>query len=200
MLNAQTTITFKPDSSLGKDAIVFTRVGANDANTNFGAYPELVMITWTWDGNLGTNRSLIKFEELSTIPSNAVITDVKLKFYGISSSASAPQGNSYYTGSTFPTNPVLVKRITSACNENTVTWNNQPSTITANQMTITPSVSKWNWNYIINNTPELKAIVQDMVNYPSTNHRFMLQLETEQTYRDMLFASSDHPDSTLWPE
>lgn len=199
MLKAQTTVTFKPDASLGKDAIIFTRAGSNDANTNFGNYPELVMITWTWNNNLGKTRSLIKFEGLSTIPTNAIISDVKLKLYGPTSSLVAPQGNSYYTGSTFKTNPVIVKQVTEDWDENTVTWNNQPQTTTANQMTIPPSVSKWNWNYTIN-APELISIVQGMVNNPITNYGFMLQLETEETYRDMLFASSDNNDSALCPE
>lgn len=202
ILNAQNpvTVTFKPDATIGKDAIVFTRVGANDANTNYGNYPELIMITWTWDGNLGTIRSLIKFEELSTIPSNAVITNVQLKFFGVYSSGIAPQGNSYYTGSTFPTNPVLVSRVTSTWNENTVTWNTQPTTTTTNQMLIPASATQWGWDYTINNTNDLKAIVQDMVNNPSSNHGFMLQLQTEATYRDMLFGSSDNPNPELWPE
>lgn len=67
-------------------------------------------------------------------------------------------------------------------------------------MTIPQSTQQWNWGYTIDNTTDLRTIVQNMVNNPSTNYGFMLKLQTEATYRDMLFASSDNADSTLWPE
>jgi hypothetical protein len=43
-------------------------------------------------------------------------------------------------------------------------------------------------------------MVQDMVTNPATNFGFMLRLETEILYRSLLFASSDHSNSALWPE
>lgn len=198
--NSQTTIVLKPNSTDGKDAMIFTKIGSNEANMNFGNYTENALLTWTWSSQKGSTRSLIRFDQLSNIPSNAIVTNVKLILHGVSSSGISPQGNSYYTGSTFPTNPVVVQQITSNWDENTVTWNNQPTTTTVNQMLIPASTSRWNWDYTINNSTELQTIVQNMVNNPTSNYGFMLKLQTEETYRSMLFASSDHPDSTLWPE
>ena len=35
---------------------------------------------------------------------------------------------------------------------------------------------------------------------PGSSYGFTMKLVTEQYYRSVIFASSDHPDSTLWPE
>jgi hypothetical protein len=44
------------------------------------------------------------------------------------------------------------------------------------------------------------ALVQDMVNNPTTSFGFHIQLTNEVFYASMIFASSDYTDSTLWPE
>lgn len=157
------------------------------------------MATWTWDGDLFTERSLIKFNELESIPTGAIITNVKLKLYGCSDQ----EGNNVYPGSSFNeySNSVYVQRVTSAWDESTVTWSTQPttSTSTLTQIIIPNSEGQYNWNYTIENSDELKAMVQDMVSNPNTNHGFILKLISETTYRRMAFASSDNADSTLWP-
>lgn len=195
---SQTTVTFKPNDQIGKDAILITKEYSNFADLNFGTETALKMSTWTWSGDLFSERSLIQFNELESIPTGAIITDVKLKLYGCSDL----EGNNVYPGSSFNSysNSVYVQRVTSVWNENTVTWNTQPTTSTATQIIIPNSEEQYNWNYTIENSEELKAMVQDMVSNPSTNHGFMLKLVSESTYRRMAFASSDNVDPTRWPE
>lgn len=194
---SQTTVTFKPNGTVGKDAFISTM----DASPR-GTSAEIYMYTWTWGGNAQTYRSLIKFDQLATIPSEAIITDVKLVLYGVPSSTVMLNGNNVYPGSGFNaySNSSLLQRVTTNWEENAVTWSNQPSTTELNQVIIPTSTSKWNWNYTIENSSELNTMVQDMVSNPNTDYGFMFKLAVEELYRGMIFASSDHADSTRWPE
>lgn len=200
-----TTLVFKPNATVGKDAPIMkfdndcisTGETQTNADRNFGTEETLWMKDWTWNAvgcSGGTIRSLLCFTELSNIPSNAVIVSATLRLYGVTSDR-----NTSYPGApaSYYENTVVVQQITSPWNENTVTWNTQPSTTTANQFIIPQSTSEYNWNYS-NSSPELVAMVQNMVS--GNNYGFMLRLQTEQHYRNMVFASSDHPDASLHPE
>lgn len=200
-----TTVVFKPNATVGKDTPIWKFdddcIGngstQTNADRNFGTEETLWMKDWTWNAigcSGGTIRSLLCFTELSTIPSNAVIVSATLRLYGVTSDR-----NTSYSGapSSYYENTVVVQQVTSPWNENTVTWNTQPSTTTANQFIIPQSTSQYNWNYT-NSSSELVAMVQNMVS--GNNYGFMLRLQTEQHYRNMVFASSDHPDASLHPE
>ena len=210
---SQTTVTFKPNPTAGQDAVVFTTnpqnciMGGNtipSADMNYGDYSELILYTWTHNASgcpEGTMRSLLKFDELSTIPTNAVVVSAELKLYGIPSSAQhMAQGNSSYSGSPYSaSNNSLIQRVTSTWDEKTVTWNTQPTTTTANQIAVPQSTSQWNWNFT-DNSVDLVAMVQNMVNNPATNYGFMIKIATEVYYRSVGFASSNHNNPELWPE
>ncbi len=200
-----TTLVFKPNATVGKDAPIMkfdndcisTGETQTNADRNFGTEETLWMKDWTWNAvgcSGGTIRSLLCFTELSNIPSNAVIVSATLRLYGVTSDR-----NTSYPGApaSYYENTVVVQQVTSPWNENTVTWNTQPSTTTANQFIIPQSTSEYNWNYS-NSSSELVAMVQSMVS--GNNYGFMLRLQTEQHYRNMVFASSDHPDASLHPE
>lgn len=200
-----TTVVFKPNATVGKDApimkfdndCVATPDTITTAYMNYGEEETLWMKDWTWNAvgcSGGTFRSLLCFTELSNIPSNAVIVSATLRLYGVTSDR-----NTSYPGApaSYYENTVVVQQVTSPWNENTVTWNTQPSTTTANQFIIPQSTSEYNWNYT-NSSSELVAMVQNMVS--GNNYGFMLRLQTEQHYRNMVFASSDHPDASLHPE
>lgn len=200
-----TTVVFKPNATVGKDTPIWKFdddcIGngstQTNADRNFGTEETLWMKDWTWNAigcSGGTIRSLLCFTELSNIPSNAVIVSATLRLYGVTSDR-----NTSYPGApaSYYENTVVVQQVTSPWNENTVTWNTQPSTTTANQFIIPQSTSEYNWNYS-NSSPELVAMVQNMVS--GNNYGFMLRLQTEQHYRNMVFASSDHPDASLHPE
>jgi|GEM_PF-2828882 len=201
---AQIIVKFKPDSLVGKDAfleysngcVIGGRPAASEL-VNFGLHPELYYMQWTYSSSgcgQGTQRTLIKFNQLSTIPPTAVITNAQLNLFGVSSSGS--YGTSYYPGSPYTsTNEGWVERVTGAWNEFAVTWNTQPATTATNRVGIPFSTAHWNWNTSINVT----TLVND-IRASGFNEGFMLKLQNETIYRCVLFASSDNPDSTRWPE
>ncbi|MFA6200692.1 MAG: DNRLRE domain-containing protein [Bacteroidales bacterium] len=201
------TVTFKPNATIGKDAEIWMLDNNclvdsihTGAELNYGNAPQIKMAVWTYGSihcGKGTSRSLLRFDQLNTIPSTATITSVELRLYG-----TTLESNTWYTGhpASFYENSVLVSRITSAWQENTVTYNTRPSTTTVNSFIIPASTSEYSWNYS-NSSNDLLAMVQYMVSNPDQNYGFMFQLQTENPYyRRMVFASSDYSDSTLWPE
>ena len=205
----QTTVTFKPNAAKGKDALLATTNGCTPNGemnppefNNYSA--DICFRAWAWTlYNVGCNeriyRSLLSFEELSTIPPQAEILSAELKLFGLPYVDYLP-GNSCYPGSPYYfTNESCIQRVTSTWNENTVTWNTQPTTTTVNQILIPKTTSQWNWNFT-NNSDNLRAMIQDMVSNPNTNHGFMFKLQDETIYRAINFVSSDHENPALWPE
>jgi hypothetical protein len=77
-----------------------------------------------------------------------------------------------------------------------VTWVNQPATTTQNQVTL-PASTFSNQDYLNIN---VTSLVQDMIDNPLSSFGFMLQLQTEQFYRSLVFASSDHNNAFLHPK
>jgi len=207
----QTTVTFKPGPDIGHDAYIWTTGNCMPngdtqlpANRNFGNDPRIQSVAWTWSALgcfTGAIRSLLKFDELSTIPANAEIISAELKLYGVPSSTGWI-GNSCYPGSPYTSNcpnRTFIQRVTSAWEEQTVTWNTQPTTTTVNQITIPQTTSQYNWNFT-DNSANLVAMIQEMVANPASNFGFMIKLETENHYRSLMFASSNYSNSALWPE
>jgi hypothetical protein len=92
------------------------------------------------------------------------------------------------------TNSSNLLEITSLWDKNTVTWNNQPSTNSANPILLGQTRGDNNYRAI-----DLSSFVQDWVNNPAQNNGMMLQMITQSYYNAMIFCSSDYPDSTLWP-
>jgi gliding motility-associated-like protein len=207
-----TTVKFKPNATIGQDAWISTSYGCimygagetqPNETLNKGNDPEFFISDWTFNGNgcpHGTHRSLLKFAELSTIPTNATIIRAELKLYGVPSSAM--YGNSCYSGSGYNSycpNTSYIQKVTSAWNEQTVTWNTQPTTTTVNQITVPQTTTQWNWNFT-DSSANLIVMVQDWVSNPSQNFGVMMKLVTENYYRGVVFASSDHPNAALHPE
>lgn len=207
----QTTVTFKPGPTTGKDVAIFELenncipsgwapliVGQTPAEMNFYNDQILEMVVWTWSAKgcgAGTIRSLLKFDELSTIPTNATILSAELKLFAgvITSYSISSGGSSSLTGS----NDCYIQRITNNWNDQTVTWNTQPTTTTINQLIIPPTNSPTNY---VNNSSDLLATIEYWVQNPSQNYGFMLKLITESYYRNMTFASCKNTDPTKWPE
>jgi len=187
-----TTLVLQPDSAAGKDADINSCVACGYTNMNFGSGTELNASAWTYQGNPGGDRSLLQFD-LSGVPANATIQSATLTLYNNPNSSNG-LGNgqhSHLSGS----NTAWLQRITSTWAENTVTWNTQPTTTTLNEVAL-PQDTNPNENYVL----DVKALVIDMINNPTTSFGFMLKLQTEQYYRCLLFASSDHPNAALHPK
>jgi len=186
---AQTkTITLKPDSTQGKDAVVFSRTDAKAKN--YGKAQHQSAATWTWDADglgQGTFRSLIEFN-LDSLPKNLRIVSAKLKLYHYNAVLAG--------GSTQPhksPNASTLFRITQNWDENTVTWNAQPPVSNAG---IAISGVSGTSNLEIDVTSD----VQDMYLHSSSNYGWLLKNNTESPYVGVLVASSDNKDSKVWPE
>ncbi len=178
-------ITLKPGPSLGKDAWITS----NAPTTNYGNYANFAAIAWTSGGEF-VSRGLIDFD-LSGIPANATITDAFLNLY-CNTTSDHPQLHSSLSGS----NSCFLERITGTWDENTVNWNNQPSTTAMNRITLTESSSSTQDYLNIN----VKNLVIDMYNNKTTSHGMMLKLVDEVKFRSLIFANSDHTDQTKWPQ
>jgi len=188
MLDAisQTTLTLQPNAAQGKDAML-NGLPINQ-NGNYGSNVRFFTSAWTSGGVPLVTRSVIDFD-LTQLPQNAQIISAYMSLYH-------DPNSSFPHSTTSGTNASYLQRITSAWNENTVTWNTQPSTTTANQVTL-PASTSTTQHYL---NIDVTTLVQDMVNNPSSSFGFMLRLQNESYYRRLDFASSDHINSSLHPK
>lgn len=176
-------VTVRPDSLKGKDALVLS----SSPGTNMEPQQELSCNAWTCQGSPCIKRALIEFD-MSMIPANATFISASMNLYA-NPNPSMPSAN-YGTNNSF-----VIRRITSPWFEDSVTWNNQPSTTTQNELIIPQSVSP-NQNYM---NIDVTNLVYDMLNNPQSSYGFMLKLVNEIPYNGRSFASSDYSDSTFWP-
>ncbi|MEI2678009.1 MAG: DNRLRE domain-containing protein [Burkholderiaceae bacterium] len=183
----QTTLTL----TASKDAAIGYHDGASTANNNYGYAAQNAAYTIpsvAQSGGLNINRALIDFN-LGAIPSNATIISASLNLYALGASGSLP-------GHSGPNNSAYLERITQSWGENTVTWNNQPTSTAVNHVTLGQSTSATQ-NYLNINVTNL---VQDMVNSSSTSFGFKLKLVTEAVTNSLLFASKDNSNTSLTPK
>jgi hypothetical protein len=182
---AQISITLQPDSSAGKDVILDSYA----PTTNYAAFPEFNAAAWTYQGDPIVQRGLIDFD-LSALPQKAKINSAFLTLY-FNPTSSNNVGHSQLSGS----NASVLQRVTDIWNEFSVNWDNQPRTTTQNEI-ILPADTHFRQNY----TVDVTALLQDMVDDTAGSFGFMLKLQSEIYYRILIFASSDHPDTTLHPK
>lgn len=205
-----TTVTFKPNAAIGEDAwvqkvdddCIFAGTTVSRSNLNYGTDITIDNGRWTFNTvgcGQGTLRAFLRFSQLSTIPSTATIISAKLKLYGSATRGYSNFYNTYYPGSSEPTNEMYLQRVTGSWSESTITANTQPTTTSVNQVEIPATGSLYNWDYE-NSSINLKAQVQYMVSNPAQNYGFMMRQQIEEIYRSAYFASSDNADPTKWPE
>lgn len=184
---AQTTLTFQPDATIGKDAVI--QSASANTNSNYGTSDHIEAAAWTYSGSEGIVRSFFDFTQLSAIPVNSNIVSAKLSLYAMDAAA---WQHSTLSGS----NEAWIERITSSWDESTVTWNNQPTSTVTNRISLAQSTSATQ-NYL---DIDVTQLVQDMIDQPSTSYGFLIKLQTESYYRRMGFCSSDHTNSALRPK
>ncbi|MGB3075454.1 MAG: DNRLRE domain-containing protein [Chitinophagales bacterium] len=179
---SQTTIVIQPDASSGKDAKVFSL----DPSQNFGTDVDFIAATWTFSNQPGKLRSIIQFD-LSSIPPGATVLDAKLSlFYNFVSGSAGQAGN----------NASFLRRITDSWDENTVTWNTQPSTTNINQVYLPKSTAPDQDYENINVAP----LIKDMLANPSQSYGFMIMEEVEAVLSSMKFFSSDVQQASQRPK
>jgi hypothetical protein len=184
----QTTIVLQPDATLGIDVVIDPYYPTLTDNST----PEFNASAWTNGGGLGIQRSLINFD-FGVIPQNATIQSAILTLYNNPTSQNGFQNgeHSHVSGS----NSSVLQRIVDPWQINSVNWNNQPATDTLNQVFLAQDTNV-HQDYILN----ISGLIQERVQNPSNNYGFMLKLLTEQPYRCLIFASSNHNDPALHPK
>ena len=181
------TLTLQPVNNPGEYHIV-NRNGA-DASGG-GPRPDLVLETWTEQGNPITYRVLLKFD-LSAIPANSTIISANLYLY----SHPSPQANGNGIDANYgPNNAFLLQQVTSNWSPGSVGWFNQPTYTTTNQLLV-PHTTQSSLDLNL----DVKNMVASMVN-GNANYGFALRLQNEVTYTSRLFVSSTNPNSTLQPK
>jgi hypothetical protein len=184
------TLTLQPGPDEGQNTIVTSNLYAA-LNLNFN--PDIYAGTWTYaaqGGGTGIGRTFIKFIGLDGMPDSATILSAKLSLYGISSGDAAPQGNS-----TGIDNSAWLMRLTTDWHPDTVTWNNKPAETDVNKVAVPASTSVWNYDAL---DIDVTHLVDDLLN--DNNYGFVLEGQTEETYRSLSFASCKVADHTKWPK
>jgi hypothetical protein len=183
-VEAQLNFSIKLNENFGEDARIDSRT--SQANLNFGNSNSLGIWTWTISGGLSINRTLLSIP-ISHIPTDAIIQNARLKLFH--------DTNSPFSMGQSGDNRFTVRRITGKWKEDSVTWNNQPTVTNLNQ-----------YNYIFNisqSNPDIELTITNLLLAARDNGdsslNIMLQLNTEQMFRSIIFASSEHPDSTKRP-
>ena len=121
-------ITLQPDASTGVDAII----SSINENQNYGSEADASISAVNNSGILNVTRFAIQFD-LSELPENAIITKAYLSLYFNSSSTVGAnhEGENFF----------IIKRITSAWDENLISWQNQPILSATNQITVSKSIN-----------------------------------------------------------
>ncbi|MBK5286451.1 MAG: DNRLRE domain-containing protein, partial [Bacteroidia bacterium] len=188
-VTAQVTITIKPPQGGLDDATI----SDNFASSNFGNHTEELLLTWSCSGSPCVGRSIMNFD-LSAIPTNSIINSATLYLYADINNAGSngiPGQPTYGTD-----NAGWVRRITQSWNENTVTWNTQPSFTTQNEVTLPQSTSTTQ-DY----AATVSALVQDMINNPSSSFGFLVMEKNESIYyNSLIFVSNDNADTARNPK
>jgi PKD repeat protein len=178
------TLTLHPGPEAGKDT--YMNSAAYYTNYPHGTCRSFLATAYTYGGDYGVGRSLINFD-FSSIPPNATIISAKLSLYY------DPENDH---GTQMDDNACFLKRIISPWDENLATWMNQPQYTDMNEVYLASSTSPYQDYPDI----DVQALVEDMLAFPSESFGFSLHMIDESPYRSMIFASSDNPDSTLWPK
>jgi hypothetical protein len=182
--SVQNILVMQPDAAAGKDAMIGS-IGTQ-ATQNFANAQELNALTWTVGGVYAHHRSLLQFD-LSGIPSSSAISSALLSLYYNPTTVFGP-GH-------YGSNAAYVARVMNSWNENTVTWNNQPSFSPQNMVSL-PSSTSTTQDYTNIN---VLGLINNMVGAGNSNNGFMVKLQNEVPYKRLIFCTSDFPVLTRRP-
>lgn len=179
--NPQECLFLRPDSTDGMDAWVSNYPG--DENTNFGDGQVLAAAALPDSAGSYTTRAYFNFD-LSAFPANKPMTSAYMSLYHNPDANPFPMGHQTTSGS----NSTVLRRVISPWTESTITWNNQPSTTTGNEV-ILPQSDTSNQNYM---NIDVLPLVSDLLATPNSSFGIQMKLLNETPGRSMVFASSDH--------
>jgi hypothetical protein len=172
---SQVTTTFAPTD----DGFILSSAPNNEYNTSSVMYYYYISSGAAYRMHLAFN--------LSSIPTNAIVTSAQLKLY-------------CYSVNNSNQHPAYLQRFTSpwVCmiGQPCKTWNNQPSVSTSDQKSITHTqTSSTGWHSF-----DVASHVQYMVNNPSWNRGWLLRMQNESGgTRGVLYRSKEYSGTTYDP-
>ena len=158
-------------------------------NGSTSGVSQLTIAAWTSGGNPYNWRTFIKFD-YSAIPVNATILSAKLSLYATPTPFQGNGVDAHFGTS----NACYIQRVTSNWNTASISWNNQPGTVTTNQTIIPQSTSSFQ-----NDTDlDVTSLVRDMLT--NGNNGFGIKLQNEVIYNVRQYASSFENNSSIRPK
>ena len=151
--------------------------------------PEFTGGAWTSGGTPLTTRGIFKFD-MSAIPANATIISAKLTLY----SNPTPLNGNLVDANSGSANALYLERITNSWNPATVTWQTQPGSDAATQISIPHT-----------NQPFLDLVDIDVKNQvavmtSTANYGFKIRLQSETIYNIRNFCSSRYSNASKHPK
>ncbi len=181
------TYTLQPGAEEGKDCEIWSY---SQSSAQRGDTQSMNVYTWTYNGIKTTKRALIEFD-LSTFSSDMNLLKASLSLYY--NPDDPYESVEEHSGE----NEIFIERVSDAWEENTVLWNNQPSTTSENRIEFSKSKNA-RQNYL---DIDVTQLVQNMLDDPENSHGFMVKMQNEEDpYRMIILATSDHPESSYHPK
>ena len=184
-VGSQPTIVLRPN---GTDGIVSLVGSVSPDQTN----PDYMLVgasAWTWSGSPGVQHGYLDFD-FSSVPAGAPVATAILTLTGVGTSNDSLFAESTLSGS----NATTISRVTSAWDEATLTWNNQPTTTSDGAVVIGPSTSP-DESFDVDVTAQVRTMLSNGQTYG-----FAFQLVDETYYRSMMFAGSNNPNAGARPQ
>jgi RHS repeat-associated protein len=161
------------------------------ANTN---YPTITLFSAN-DGTRSGGEHWVKGFmniDLNSLPSGAVIEQVKLYLY-----SNGTHTNLTINGSGYQSNACWLERTAENWSMNSITWNYQPTIDTTNRVALSNSTSATQ-DYVV----DITKLVKDMQNHPDQGNGLVLVLQNYPNgkYSTMTFYSSDYTVASKRPK
>jgi len=178
------TLTLQPANN-PNEVYIFS----SSPNSSTSGIHQLTIAAWTVGGISNYWRAFIKFD-FSSISSSATILSAKLSLYATPAPSQGNGVDAHFGTS----NACYIQRVTSNWVTSGINWNNQPSTVTANQVVIPQSTSAFQ-NEI---EMDVTSLVRDMM--ANGNNGFGIKLQNEVIYNVRQYASSFESNSSIRPK
>ncbi len=144
---------------------------------------------WTRSSESLTIREIIKFD-LSSIPQGAEISSATLSLYSDPNPVNGNMVDANYGNN----NSMFVQQVTSDWSPATITWFNQPTVTTTDQVNIpTTALSFLDLNL------DVTAMTTKMI-MNNANYGYYLRLQQESIYNSRIFCSSFNNDANKHPK
>jgi hypothetical protein len=181
---AVVTLTIQPTNNPKESSVYSLYPNENGIGTT-----QVSIGTWTASGAQVSIRTYLAFDY--TIPSSSTILSAKLSLYA----NPTPIAGNFIDAHYGTANSFMIQRITSGWSSASISWNNQPSTTTTNQIVVPNSTSSFQNNVDI----DVTQLVKDMQVNGNNGFGMRLVSETFPNIRQYI-SSYNNTDATKHPK